>query len=171
MVGGVILKPVTTYIQTLTQKIQDCSKDTAVNLIGISRGGFWLAEQILPHLPTGSLLGELDISFYRDDFSQIGLHPQVKPSNIPFEVEGTTIILLDDIIRTGRTIRAALNEIFDYGRPAKVILACVFELTGRELPIRPDIVVQQLDLAMGQRIKLQGPENLEFKFVTLETAT
>ncbi len=80
-------------------------------------------------------LGTLDVSFYRDDFERIGLHPQVKPSDIPFEVEGRHIVLVDDVLYTGRTIRAALNELFDYGRPESVRLAALVDRGGRELPI------------------------------------
>ena len=85
-------------------------------------------------------LGTLDISFYRDDFGQIGLHAQVKPSDIPFEVEGAHIVLVDDVLYTGRTIRAAMNELFDYGRPATIQLATLIDRGGRELPIAPQYV-------------------------------
>jgi pyrimidine operon attenuation protein/uracil phosphoribosyltransferase len=82
-------------------------------------------------------LGTLDVSFYRDDFSQNGLHPQVRPSELPFEIEGQHLVLVDDVLMSGRTIRAALNELFDYGRPASVTLVCLLDLDAGELPIRP----------------------------------
>lgn len=129
-------------------------------MIGIHTGGVWVAEALHRKLKIGAPLGTLDISFYRDDFSRIGMHPQVKPSNLPFEVEERTIILVDDVLQSGRTIRAALNEIFDYGRPARVLLAVLVERSGRELPIQPDISGLQLELGPHEQIKLNGPEPL-----------
>lgn len=161
-------KPVSSYIQVLIDALAIYLNGAEVSVIGISRGGFWVAKQVCAALDNATELGELDISFYRDDFSTLGLHPQVKPSNIKFAVEAQHIVLIDDIIRTGRTIRAALNEIFDFGRPAKVTLACLFELSGRELPIRADVVAEQFSLPLNQQIKLQGPENLSLQLISLE---
>src|SRR3546814_1006604 len=84
----------------------------------------------------------------------------VRPSELPFEIEGQHLVLIDDVLMTGRTIRAALNELFDYGRPASVTLVCLLDLNARELPIRPDVVGATLSLAPEQRIKLIGPEPL-----------
>ena len=92
-------------------------------LIGIHSGGAWIARHMHQRLGLTEPLGLLDITFYRDDFSQIGMHPNVKASQLPPHLEGRDIILLDDVFYTGRTIRAALNEIFDYGRPNQVLLA------------------------------------------------
>ena len=111
----------------------------------------------------------LDVSFYRDDFTQKGLHPQVRPSELPFEIEGQRLVLIDDVLMTGRTIRAALNELFDYGRPASVTLVCLLDLNARELPIRPD-VVGALSLAPDQRIKLLGPAPLALEPQRLEAS-
>ena len=111
-------------------------------------------------------LGLLDISFYRDDFSQSGLHPQVKSSKLP-DIEGKTIILVYDVIMSGRTIRAAMNELFDYGRPEKIVLACLLDVGHRELPIQADIIGQAIDRPSNQRIKLSGPEPLTLTTVTL----
>ncbi len=129
-------------------------------MIGIQTGGVWVAEALHKALTLKQPLGTLNITFYRDDFTRIGMHPQVTPSNLPFEVDDQHIILVDDVLHTGRTIRAALNEIFDYGRPASVILVCMVERTGRELPISADIAGQKLDLTEGQQIKLNGPSPL-----------
>lgn len=129
-------------------------------MIGIHTGGVWVARHLHQMLGITEPLGALDISFYRDDFSQIGMHPQVKPSNLPFEVEGAHIILVDDVVQTGRTIRAALNEIFDYGRPASVMLAVLVERGGRELPIQADAAGIEMDLKPGQQVKLLGPTPL-----------
>ena len=129
-------------------------------MIGIHTGGVWVAEALHKQLGLQQPLGKLNITFYRDDFTRIGMHPQVTPSSLPFEVDDRHIILVDDVLHTGRTIRAALNEIFDYGRPASVILCCLIERCGRELPISADIVGQHLDLQEGQHIKLNGPSPL-----------
>ncbi|MDD3786727.1 MAG: bifunctional pyr operon transcriptional regulator/uracil phosphoribosyltransferase PyrR [Hydrogenophaga sp.] len=129
-------------------------------MVGIHTGGVWVARRLHELLGLGEPLGTLDISFYRDDFSRIGVHPQVKPSNLPFDVEGRHIILVDDVLYTGRTIRAALNEIFDYGRPASVTLAVLVERGGRELPIQADVAGLQMDLETDQQVKLSGPEDL-----------
>ncbi|WP_428353288.1 bifunctional pyr operon transcriptional regulator/uracil phosphoribosyltransferase PyrR [Methyloprofundus sp.] len=130
-------------------------------IIGIHTGGVWVAEQLHQWLKIKEPLGLLDISFYRDDFSQIGVNPKVKQSKLPLTVEGRDIILIDDVFYTGRTIRAALNEIFDYGRPRQVILGVLIERNGRQIPIRPDCVGAEINLAVGQRIKLTGPEPLD----------
>ncbi|MAA64803.1 MAG: bifunctional pyr operon transcriptional regulator/uracil phosphoribosyltransferase [Alteromonadaceae bacterium] len=129
-------------------------------LIGIRTGGVWLADILHKRLGLDEPFGELDISFYRDDFSRIGLNPKVRPSHLPFETEDRHIVLIDDVIMSGRTIRAAMNEIFDYGRPASVILATLIDLGARELPIQPDVVGQSLALKASERVKLQGPDPL-----------
>jgi pyrimidine operon attenuation protein/uracil phosphoribosyltransferase len=111
-------------------------------------------------------LGILDISFYRDDFSRIGMNPQVKPSKLPVSVEDKHILLVDDILHTGRTIRAAMNEIFDYGRPASIRLVVLGERDGRELPIQPDVVGQHLLLGPHEHVKLSGPDELTLTVTT-----
>jgi pyrimidine operon attenuation protein / uracil phosphoribosyltransferase len=128
--------------------------------IGIRTGGIWVAEALLQQLGLQAPLGTLDVSFYRDDFSQSGLHPQVRPSALPFEIEGQHLVLIDDVLMSGRTIRAALNELFDYGRPASVTLVCLLDLNAGELPIRPDVVGASLSLPANQRVKLLGPTPL-----------
>ncbi|MGD8514100.1 MAG: bifunctional pyr operon transcriptional regulator/uracil phosphoribosyltransferase PyrR [Granulosicoccaceae bacterium] len=129
-------------------------------VIGIHTGGVWIAEHLHRQLGIDEPLGALDISFYRDDFSRIGMHPRVKPSDLPFPVEDRHIVLVDDVLQSGRTIRAAMNEIFDYGRPASIILAVLVERDGRELPIEPAVTGMHLDLPAGQNVKLNGPEPL-----------
>jgi len=131
-------------------------------MIGIHTGGVWLAEKLHKRLNIQDELATLDISFYRDDFSRIGMNPQVKPSNLPQQVEDRHIILVDDVLQSGRTIRAAMNEIFDYGRPASITLACLIIRSGRELPIQADAIGQALELANNEQIKLVGPEPLEW---------
>ncbi|WP_444815673.1 bifunctional pyr operon transcriptional regulator/uracil phosphoribosyltransferase PyrR [Stutzerimonas frequens] len=137
--------------------------------IGIRTGGVWVAQALLEARGLHEPLGILDVSFYRDDFTQKGLHPQVQPSELPFEIEGQHLVVVDDVLMTGRTIRAALNELFDYGRPASVTLVCLLDLNARELPIRPDVVGATLSLAPEQRIKLLGPAPLALEPQLLET--
>ncbi|MCL7942881.1 bifunctional pyr operon transcriptional regulator/uracil phosphoribosyltransferase PyrR [Marinobacter sp. ATCH36] len=132
-------------------------------LIGIRTGGVWLADAMSKRLGLNEPWGELDISFYRDDFSRIGLNPKVKPSSLPFSTEDRDIILIDDVIMSGRTIRAAMNEIFDYGRPASIILATLVDLGARELPVQPDVTGQVLALQPQQRVKLRGPDPLHIE--------
>lgn len=148
---------------------QQVSKRNLVNplMIGIHTGGVWIAEQLHQRLAVSEPLGMLDISFYRDDFSQIGVHPHVKPSSMPPHIEGRNIILVDDVFYTGRTIRAALNEIFDYGRPNQVLLAVLIERDGKQIPIAPDCIGTRMVLADNQRIKLTGPKPLAVHLETL----
>jgi len=134
-------------------------------MVGIHTGGVWVAEQLHRMLDLQQPLGSLDISFYRDDFSRKGLHPEVKPSNLPFDVDGQHILLVDDVLHTGRTIRAAMNEIFDYGRPAGIHLIALVERSGRELPVQPDICGHHLNLAPTQQIKLTGPDPLALEIL------
>ncbi len=129
-------------------------------MVGIHTGGVWVAERLHAALGLSEPLGKLNIAFYRDDFTHIGLHPQVSPSSLPFDVEGRDVILVDDVLQTGRTIRAAMNELFDFGRPAKVVLAVLCDRPGRELPIQADIVGQRFDLEAHEQIILRGPRPL-----------
>ncbi|VAX00493.1 Pyrimidine operon regulatory protein PyrR [hydrothermal vent metagenome] len=132
-------------------------------MIGIHTGGVWIAKILHTALGLTRPLGELNITFYRDDFTRIGMHPQVIPSSLEFEIDDQHIILVDDVLHTGRTIRAALNEIYDYGRPASVMLATLVARDGRELPISADVTGVQLPLGPDEHIKLTGPEPLRFE--------
>lgn len=144
--------------KNLANKIQsDGGKDFV--LVGIHTGGVWLAERLHRELAITQPLGTLDVSFYRDDFDRIGLHSQVKRSEIPFEVEGAHIILIDDVLHTGRTIRAAINELFDYGRPASVSLATLVDRGGRELPIAAQYTGIELELPADKMLELKRAKN------------
>jgi len=129
-------------------------------MVGIHTGGVWIARHLHRQLKIDEPLGSLDISFYRDDFTRIGMNPVVQPSQLPFSIDDRHIILVDDVLHTGRTIRAALNELFDYGRPASIMLATLIERGGRELPIQANVVGRHVELSPGEHIKLLGPDPL-----------
>jgi pyrimidine operon attenuation protein/uracil phosphoribosyltransferase len=118
-------------------------------LVGIFSGGAWIAERLAQLLGLPEEAGMIDISFYRDDFAEKGLHSQVRPTQIPFDVNDRRLILVDDVLYTGRTTRAALNELFDYGRPAAIELAVLADRGSRELPVAPNYCVWNLELELG----------------------
>jgi len=139
---------------------QQLDIDDRTAMVGIHTGGVWVAQALHGILAIQAPLGVLDISFYRDDFTRIGMNPQVKPSQLPFTLDDRNIILVDDVLHTGRTIRAAMNELFDYGRPASILLATLVERSGRELPIEANVVGLIMELGPGEQVKLSGPEPL-----------
>lgn len=159
------LPTVETLIHKLTQALQPYFPDNQAPdhqpiIVGIETGGYWIANVIHKKIAPETALGRLNISFYRDDFTKIGLHPTVKPSSLPSNIDDKTIILIDDVLYSGRTVRAAMNEIFDYGRPRRIILAVLIDRGEREIPIQPDIAAETIKLAPGEHIKLEGPEPL-----------
>lgn len=141
-------------LQALTDKMRpEVGPETG--LIGIYTGGVWIAERLHRALGLKVPLGTLDVSFYRDDYEKIGLHRDVKTSAIPFDVEGRQLILVDDVLYTGRTIRAAMNELFDYGRPTSIRLAALVDRGGRELPVAAQFVGAVVAVGKQDRIELQ----------------
>ncbi len=128
-------------------------------IVGIFSGGAWLAERLAAELQLTQRMGFIDVSFYRDDFAEKGLHAQVKPSQIGFEVDGASILLVDDVLYTGRTTRAAINELFDYGRPDRIMLAALVDRGGRELPIAADYVAATIALPARQSLVLQKSDD------------
>lgn len=130
-------------------------------VVGIHTGGVWVAERLHAKLNLDDPLGSLDISFYRDDFTRAGMHPQVHPSSLPLSIDDRHLILVDDVLHTGRTIRAAMNELFDHGRPASVTLAVLVDRGGRELPVQADVAGLRVELGVGEQIKLSGPQPLK----------
>jgi len=137
-----------------------------IYLVGIQRGGAKVADAIQSRLQQAGcsiLRGNLDISFYRDDLDTIGPNPEVHPSELPFDISGKDIWLIDDVLYTGRTIRAAMDELFDYGRPAAIRLAVLVDRGGRQLPIRADCTgLEQVapvdctvELVAGDRWKIE----------------
>ncbi|MDZ7748064.1 MAG: bifunctional pyr operon transcriptional regulator/uracil phosphoribosyltransferase PyrR [Halofilum sp. (in: g-proteobacteria)] len=142
------------WLDRMADEIRAAVPAAELQVVGIHTGGVRVAAALHERLDTNAPLGTLDISFYRDDFTRIGLHPQVRRSELPVSLEDRTILLVDDVLYSGRTVRAALNELFDYGRPARVLLAVLVERTGHELPIRADFAGTRLDLAPGQQVRL-----------------
>ena len=150
----------------LTQLLRSYLADRAISqpaMIGIYSGGAWLAGRLHTELKLDSPLGALNINFYRDDFAQSGLHTHDRASHIPVDINGRDVILVDDIVYTGRTIRAAMNELFDYGRPKSITLVCLIARNGRELPIQPDVCALKISLAQAEVIKLRGPSPLSLE--------
>jgi pyrimidine operon attenuation protein/uracil phosphoribosyltransferase len=127
-------------------------------IVGIYSGGAWLAERLAKTLNVAET-GFIDVSFYRDDYAKRGLKEEVRPSQIPFEIEDANILLVDDVLYTGRTTRAAINTLFDYGRPAKIMLAALVDRGGRELPISADFVAKTLVLPSEQMLVLQKADD------------
>lgn len=162
---------VSKLIDSICQQLQDKAIfNQSPKMIGIRTGGEWIAEQLHQQLALKDQLGVIDISFYRDDFSKIGLNPTVKPSSIPWEIDGQHIILVDDVLYTGRTTRAALNEIFDFGRPASVTLVTLLDRKGcRELPFQADVIGQSI--RCSQTIKVTGPEPLKVTIINEDEET
>ncbi|PTD96644.1 bifunctional pyr operon transcriptional regulator/uracil phosphoribosyltransferase PyrR [Pseudothauera lacus] len=148
--------------QLIEQMRPQVSADTA--LVGIHTGGVWLAERLHLALGLKQPLGAIDVSFYRDDYGSKGLHPQPQRTEIPFNVEGAHVIIVDDVLYTGRTTRAALNELFDFGRPACVELAVLVDRGGRELPIGARYCAHTLPqpLPASQSLQLERAEDGTF---------
>ena len=144
--------PVQPLIDTLAERLNQLEIDRPA-MVGVHTGGVWIAERLHQKVALATPLGMLNINFYRDDFTRIGLHPRVTPSNLPFEVDDRNIVL---------------NEIFDYGRPASVTLAVLIDRDGHELPIRADVAAQKVALSNNQHIKLTGPEPLNLVIQEVE---
>ncbi len=136
-------------------------------MIGIHTGGAWVAERLHAALGLQEPLGLLDIAFYRDDYAKQGLAKDPKRSKIPFAVEGKDVLLVDDVLYTGRTVRAAINELFDYGRPASITLAVLAERDGRQLPVCAQYAGAKVEVPAGMRLRLrrndQGRLSLELE--------
>lgn len=145
-------------------------------LVGIHSGGVWLLQRLLKMLaqPIAQFNiehGALDVSFYRDDYTQRGLKTETRPSQIPFDVENKHIILIDDVFYTGRTTRAAMNELFDYGRPASISLVALINRGGRELPIAPQYVAANISLQAHENLQLQQDPDGLLSLILIETST
>ena len=154
-------------ITALAEKIGTLPPDTAI--IGIHTGGAWAAERLHAQLGAVLPLGKLAVTLHRDDFSKIGLHPTKKSTEMPFDINGRHLLLVDDVLNTGRTLRAALNEIFDFGRPASVKLAVLVDRGRRELPFAADYIGATMTLDASQELVLKNDNNhLRFDVQTKE---
>jgi pyrimidine operon attenuation protein/uracil phosphoribosyltransferase len=124
-------------------------------MVGLYTGGAWLAERLHQLLELKSPLGLMDIAFYRDDYAARGLKHDPKRTKIPFDVNGSELLLVDDVLYSGRTVRAAMNELFDYGRPQSISLVVLADRGGRQLPICPQYCGAKLDVPAGMRLRLK----------------
>jgi pyrimidine operon attenuation protein / uracil phosphoribosyltransferase len=124
-------------------------------MVGLYTGGAWLAERLHRELRIQAPLGLMDIAFYRDDYAARGLKHDPKRTQIPFDVNGAEILLVDDVLYSGRTVRAAMNELFDYGRPASIALVVLADRGGRQLPICAQYVGARLEVPGGMRLTLK----------------
>ena len=150
-------------LQTLRTRLESAPDVQAqVGMIGIYSGGAWIAERLHVDLQLQQPLGMLDSALYRDDLNERGLRAEMQAAHIPFEVAGRHIILVDDVLYTGRTVRGALNELFDFGRPARVELAVLVDRGGRELPVNAQYVGETLALWPNQTLVLEQYEDKRF---------
>ncbi len=155
--------------QTLRAQLQTGLAGVAdVAIVGIHSGGAWLAERLAHDLGLQARFGVVDASFYRDDYAQKGLHAEVKPTQIGFDVNGATIVLVDDVLYTGRTTRAAINVLFDFGRPARILLAALADRGGRQLPVAADFVAVTCALGPEQVLRLTRDAAGKFTLTTEE---
>lgn len=155
-------KNIDELLNRMSQDLQNLIQKRKLNnpvMVGIHTAGVWIAERLHQLLEIQEPLGQLNISFYRDDFSRIGLHPQIKPSKLPFSLENKHIILVDDVLYTGRTIKAAMNELFDFGRPASITLAVLIDRGGRELPIEAQVVGLKEKMDANRYLQLSHDNN------------
>jgi len=128
-------------------------------MIGLYTGGAWLAERLHAMLGLKTPLGLMDIAFYRDDYHKEGLKHDPKRTKIPFDVEGRDLLLVDDVLYTGRTVRAAMNELFDYGRPRSISLVILADRGGRQLPICAQYCGAVVQVPGGMRLRLKRRED------------
>jgi pyrimidine operon attenuation protein/uracil phosphoribosyltransferase len=136
----------------------------AGRLVGITSGGAWLAQRLHQDLGLEGQAGVISSAMHRDDFAQRGLSGGSAQTELPFDVDGAHIVLLDDVLYTGRTIRAVLNELFDYGRPASVKLAVLVDRGGRELPVQADFAAARVTLPEAQSLELARGNDGRFAF-------
>jgi pyrimidine operon attenuation protein/uracil phosphoribosyltransferase len=139
-------------------------------LVGIWSGGAWLAERLQRDLQRPGPHGVISSTLHRDDFSARGLASGTDATNLPFAIEGSHIVLVDDVLYTGRTIRAVVNELFDFGRPASVALAVLVDRGGRELPVAAAYAAARIVLTPSQKLSLERGADGRFSFTMTEQA-
>lgn len=153
------------YDQLLAQiRHYAAQQGQALQLLGVWSGGAWLVEQLHRDLGWPGEPGVISSQLHRDDFAQRGMHHAPGPTRIPFDVEGAHVLLVDDVLQTGRTVRAVLNELFDFGRPARVSLAVLVDRGGRELPVAPDLAACTLPPSDRPKISLVRDPSGALKF-------
>ena len=128
-------------------------------MVGLYTGGAWLAERLHQRLAMQTPLGLMDIAFYRDDYAARSLKHDPKRTKIPFDVNGRELLLVDDVLYSGRTVRAAMNELFDYGRPAGIALVVLADRGGRQLPIYAQHVGARVEVPAGMRLTLKRQDS------------
>jgi pyrimidine operon attenuation protein / uracil phosphoribosyltransferase len=151
----------------LLRKLADAMRPHVTSgtvLIGIHTGGVWIAEWLHKELGLSSQLGSIDVSYHRDDHHLGGGRSGGRASQLPFDVEGAHVVIVDDVLYTGRTIRAAMNELFDYGRPARIDLAVLADRGSRELPIAATWCPHSITLSASQSLDLTRADNGELLF-------
>ncbi len=146
------------YFETLKMQMA-ASIAFDAKLVGVFSGGAWLADRLKQELDGEHEVGYIDVSFYRDDLSTAGLKPVVRSTQIPFSVDGAHVVIVDDVLFTGRSIRAAINTLFDYGRPASIQLAVLVDRGGRELPIAADYIGEALIVPADTMLALEKRED------------
>lgn len=155
-------------LDELEQQVRQWMQETGIDnplIVGIHTSGVWISQALHKRLQLEEEPGELSITFYRDDFNRVGLHPQSKPTQIP-DVDDRHILLVDDVLYTGRTIRGAMNELFDFGRPASITVAVLVSRDdGRELPIEARMAALREAPGKGFTYKLSGPDLLSLSLV------
>ena len=148
-------------VRRMAREIAERAGPGELAIVGIRRGGVHLAERLRRELAAGGKeppLGTLDIALYRDDLSERAAAPVVGPTDIPFSITGKTIVLVDDVLYTGRTVRAALDELVDFGRPRRVLLAVLVDRGGRELPIAADVAGAQVAVPEAEQVEVRLTE-------------
>jgi pyrimidine operon attenuation protein/uracil phosphoribosyltransferase len=153
--------------QELLKKLQEHQSKEAFQLAGLASGGAWIAQRLAKGLGIQEY-GVINVSFHRDDYQDKGVKAfksaEGMATKIPFDVNGATIVMVDDVLDTGRTVRAALNELFDYGRPAKVDLAVLADRHRRQLPVDASFKGAKVDLPANQILVLEQSETGTFSF-------
>ena len=153
-----LLKSMQTLLATYSEPLQ---------LVGVASGGVWLAERLQSDLKLPGKFGTLSSSMHRDDFAKRGL-ASGSQTQLPFDVNGAHLVVVDDVLYTGRTLRAVINELFDYGRPASVKLAVLVDRGGRELPVQPDIAMARINLPASQSLALVRGDDGSFSLEVQE---
>ncbi|GIX33909.1 MAG: bifunctional protein PyrR [Lysobacterales bacterium] len=171
MAGEPLIPPTDAALERLAGSLCTVLNERARSepvLAGIRRGGVWVAERLKSALSLSEPLGEIDFGMFRDDLGRISPARPLSASRLPWDVEGRHVVLVDDVLATGRTVRAALEELFQFGRPASVTLAILVERAEpglRELPIAPDAVGFRLCFGRARTLKLRGPDPLFFELL------